>query len=362
MKKKLLSLALSLALCLGLSVPASAVKIDSPYDDGLPAYFLEGQEGSGKNWSYTYTPEGIDHLTLQGVKRWGINADRPMIIHLAPGSKNVIDRIEYSVPDPSERSKPQSITFTGTGELIIDLSDPMWDITTKQHGVFYGEFQEVYLNDGLTVTGGLKPGDNEPLTLSAPKDEGGNGMIREYIAGDKPARYLRIGPASSAVPETPAASSFTDVAADSPYAEAVQWAVGQKITSGKTAVTFGPGDTCTVSHILTFLWRASGRPGDKGDERAAVAAWAQGLGIDTGNLSTPCTRSMAVLYMWKAAGSPAPAKTASFADVPSGADYASAVSWAVEKGITNGTGGDTFSPGGTCTRGQIVTFLYRASK
>lgn len=68
---------------------------------------------------------------------------------------------------------------------------------------------------------------------------------------------------------------------------------------------------------------------------------------------------MAVAYLWKAAGSPAPSKAASFADVPAGADYADAVSWALEKGVTNGTGGNTFSPGNACIRGQIVTFLYR---
>ena len=71
---------------------------------------------------------------------------------------------------------------------------------------------------------------------------------------------------------------------------------------------------------------------------------------------------MAVSYLWKAAGSPAPSKSASFSDVSASADYARAVAWAVEKGITNGTGGGKFSPANTCTRGQIVTFLYRASK
>ena len=136
---------------------------------------------------------------------------------------------------------------------------------------------------------------------------------------------------------------------------------GEKITNGKTATTFGPGDTCTVSHILTFLYRAEKGAGS-GNERAAVTAWANGLGIDTSNLSASCTRAMAVTYMWIAAGSPAPSKTASFTDVDADAEYAQAVAWAVEKGVTTGTSADAFSPDKTCTRGQIVTFLFRASK
>lgn len=352
MKKKLLSLALALALCLGLTVPALAVNRASfRLSDGDGNTWVEpsAENTSGNGWTYDPNPGGIPVLTLNGLhsKEGTISIEDSMIIELAPGSKSTLASLDFS------RSKGAipSVTIQGSGELILDF-------TVYQMNAFDGYFSELKFADNLTVTGGRNQGAASPLTLSQP-DQYGFSFLTD---GKESAFYVRIGPAASAVPETPAASGFTDVAADSPYAEAVQWAVGQKITSGKTAVTFGPGDTCTVSHILTFLWRASDRPGDKGDERAAVAAWAQGLGIDTGNLSAPCTRSMAVLYMWKAAGSPAPAKTASFADVPSGADYASAVSWAVEKGITNGTGGDTFSPGGTCTRGQIVTFLYRASK
>lgn len=135
--------------------------------------------------------------------------------------------------------------------------------------------------------------------------------------------------------------------------------MGRQITNGVTPTTFGPGNTCTTSHILTFLWRANGRPGGAGDEKAAVTAWATGLGIDASDLNAPCTRANAVTYMWKAAGSPEPTQTASFTDVAADAPYASAVSWAVEQGVTKGTSGTAFSPYDTCTRDQIVTFLCR---
>lgn len=170
---------------------------------------------------------------------------------------------------------------------------------------------------------------------------------------------------------TPAKSAFTDVAATAYYAQPVQWAVEKGITDGKTATTFAPGETCSQAQILTFLWRAAGSPepagtvemeGFTGTEYYYKAAqWAAERDMVGGefNPSAPCTRAMAVTYMWKQAGSPS-AAPASFTDVPAGADYAQAVAWAVEKGVTDGTGNNQFSPAQTCTRGQIVTFLYRA--
>lgn len=156
------------------------------------------------------------------------------------------------------------------------------------------------------------------------------------------------------------AAGFSDVADSSPFAPAIAWAVEKGVTKGTTPTTFGPGNTCTASHILTFLWRAAGRPGDTGNERAAVSAWASGLGIDVSDLSAPCTRAAAVTDIWRAQGCPAAKEAASFRDVSPSAPYAPAVSWAVEAGVTNGTGNGTFSPEAVCTRGQIVTFLYRA--
>ena len=170
---------------------------------------------------------------------------------------------------------------------------------------------------------------------------------------------LALTLALTLVPAALAAGQFTDVADTSPYAASIAWAVEKQITNGTTPTTFGPGNTCTTSHILTFLWRANGRPGDEGDEKAAVTAWANSLDIDASDLNAPCTRANAVTYMWKAAGSPAPAETAQLDALAADAPYASAVSWAVEKGVTKGTSDTAFSPYDTCTRGQIVTFLCR---
>ncbi len=167
--------------------------------------------------------------------------------------------------------------------------------------------------------------------------------------------------------EAPAAPKFTDVAADSPFAKAIDWAVAEGITTGKTETTFGPSDTCTVSHIITFLWRANGKPGaaEGVSDRDAAAKWAveQKLIGEDQDVSAPCTRVMAVGFMWGVAGKPESKAELSFTDVDKEADYAGAIAWAVENKVTSGTGdGTTFEPEKSCTRGQIVTFLYRAAQ
>lgn len=157
-----------------------------------------------------------------------------------------------------------------------------------------------------------------------------------------------------------------DVAAGSPFAKAIDWAVAEGITTGKTETTFGPSETCTVSHILTFLWRASGKPGaaEGVKDRDAAAKWAveQELIAGDEDVNAFCTRMMAVSYLWKVAGKAEAEAEVSFTDVDKEAEYLPAIAWAVEKEITSGTGdGTTFEPEKTCTRGQIVTFLYRAA-
>lgn len=164
---------------------------------------------------------------------------------------------------------------------------------------------------------------------------------------------------------------FLDIQASAYYCEPVLWAVEQGITSGTSATTFSPNNTCTNAQILTFLWRANNSP-EPGISnpfsnvssssyyyKAALWAYEKGLVSENSfNADTSCTRAMAVTYLWKLAGSPASGGN-SFSDVSSSASYAQAVAWAVNRGITSGTSATTFSPNTACTRGQIMTFLYR---
>ena len=157
---------------------------------------------------------------------------------------------------------------------------------------------------------------------------------------------------------------FADVANSDYFAVPVQWAVENSVTNGTGKGQFSPNQTCSQAQILTFLWRASGEPSSAGaaggtEYYAKAAQWAREQSLIDGTFApnAPCTRAMVVTYLWKLAGGPA-ASGAGFTDVP--AEDAQAVAWAVEKGVTNGTGGGKFSPDKTCTRGEIVTFLHRA--
>ena len=169
-----------------------------------------------------------------------------------------------------------------------------------------------------------------------------------------------------------APEGFSDVGQGDYFAEPVKWAVEKGITTGTSATTFSPNETCTTAQILTFLWRANGSPAPTisnpfsdvaaGDYYRDAAVWAYEKGLVSGSAfggDTPATRAATVTYLWKLAGSP-DVSAASFSDVAETADYAAAVAWAVKEGVTSGTGADTFSPDEACTRGQIVTFLYRA--
>ena len=168
-------------------------------------------------------------------------------------------------------------------------------------------------------------------------------------------------------------TSFIDVKAGDYFESSVKWAVEKKITTGTTATTFSPEETCTRAQILTFLWRAQGSPKASGknpfsdvstnDYFYDAAVWANEKGmVDGGKFlgDTPCTRSSTVTYIWQSSDSPDAASTGAFVDVAADADYAKAVAWAVAQGITSGTSATTFSPDEICSRAQIVTLLYRA--
>ena len=144
------------------------------------------------------------------------------------------------------------------------------------------------------------------------------------------------------------------------------------VTAGTSPTTFSPDLTCTTAQILTFLFRANGSPlhsfenpftdVKESDYFYNAATWAGELGLVDGQTfggNSPCTRSDTVTYLWKLAGQPKASASVDFSDVSADADYAQAVAWAVEQGVTAGTSDTTFSPDATCTRGQIATFLYR---
>ena len=175
-------------------------------------------------------------------------------------------------------------------------------------------------------------------------------------------------------------SGFSDVKSNAYYAKPVAWAVENEITNGTSPTTFSPDATCTRGQVVTFLWRAAGSEKPTSSESPFVdvkstkaapfyydaVLWAVENKITSGTSKTTfspndgCTRGQVVTFLWRAAGSPEPKnKTNPFKDVKEGSFYYKAVLWAVENEITKGTSSTTFAPEATCTRGQIVTFLYR---
>ena len=174
-------------------------------------------------------------------------------------------------------------------------------------------------------------------------------------------------------------TEFIDVAADAYFYQPVLWALEKKVTNGTSEITFSPDDKCSTAQILTFLWRAAGSPILKENEVIKfadvrgtdyfymAAQWAKKNGMVEHYALYPnksCNRMMSVYYIWCAAGKPACSASLKFTDLnkPEHENYKEAIAWAVEQGITNGTSETTFSPGSTCTRGQIVTFLWRAAQ
>ena len=177
----------------------------------------------------------------------------------------------------------------------------------------------------------------------------------------------------------PQTGVFVDVATGSYYEDAVDWAVENGITKGTDDSHFSPDGICTRAQAVTFLWRAAGSPQPEtrampftdvpvGSYYYDAVLWAVENGITKGTSDTTfspnmtCTRAQIVAFLWRSEKSPAAGTANPFADVKSTAYYADAVLWAVKENITKGTTSTTFSPNADCTRAQIVTFLWRCKK
>ena len=177
----------------------------------------------------------------------------------------------------------------------------------------------------------------------------------------------------------PQTGVFVDVATGSYYEDAVDWAVENGITKGTDDTHFSPDGICTRAQAVTFLWRAAGSPKPEtrtmpftdvpvGSYYYDAVLWAVENGITKGTSDTTfspnitCTRAQIVAFLWRSEKSPAAGTANPFADVKSTAYYADAVLWAVKENITKGTTSTTFSPNADCTRAQIVTFLWRCKK
>ena len=235
---------------------------------------------------------------------------------------------------------------------------------------------------GTTITLTVDPDKGYVLDTLTVLD----GKDKEIKLTEKNGKYTFTMPASKVTvaamfkaEQSTGKNPFTDVPAGSYYEDAVIWAVDKGITTGTSATTFNPNGICTRAQAVTFLWRAAGSPAAKsavmpftdvkaGSYYETAVLWAVENGITKGTSDTmfspdaTCTRAQIVTFLWRSQKSPAAGTANPFADVKSTAYYADAVLWAVKEDITKGTTNTTFSPNADCTRSQIVTFLWRCKK
>ena len=391
---------LALVLCLGL-LPMTALAEE---DSGKFDVIFDAHPG-------TFSPNGT---TLMTVQTTGPKVEEPAVKPVYPGHTfdGWFTQDGKPISDVTFTEKTSVVakwTKEGSGseenkdgpftvKFDLNCKNPKQDEIPKEKTVVKGDI--VGLPDGSKLTAPAsnyefyawciegKDGKLYPWKESNPVTED----MTLYAGWVKKGTAVKTGQALPEVtepskpttqnPETTVITDFHDVPANSPFLDSIVWAVKQGVTNGKTATTFGPGDPCTRAQIVTFLWRAAGSPEPKLTETQYVdvtdpgayyykaVQWAAEMGMEESGTFDPhetCSRVTAVYFIWTAFGRPESTAKASFEDVQEPErgqwywpDLPDAVDWAVEKGVTTGKTATTFGPGDPCTRGQIVTFLYRA--
>ena len=272
----------------------------------------------------------------------------------------------------------QTIAMTYRKSSGGDDSDPTYAIEVGKdirNGTVTANRRYAERGDTVTIT--VKPDDGFKLDDLTVTDKNGKELKLTDKGNGKytftmPAGKVEINAAFVKEVET---SPFSDVSTSAYYYEAVKWAQEKGITGGIGNGLFGPNQPCTRAQIVTFLWRAAGSPEPKSMSSfsdvsadsyyAKAVAWAVENGITTGtgdgkfSPDATCTRAQSVTFLFRAIGKLVDSK-AEFSDVLTDSYYANAVAWAVENGVTNGIGDGLFGPDNSCTRAQIVTFLFRA--
>ena len=275
-----------------------------------------------------------------------------------------------------------TVTLNASWSYISSGSsyDPTYSVSTPsktEHGTVTVSPKSASKGDTVTVT--VKPDSGYVLETLTVTDKNGNELTLKDKGNGKytftmPAGKVEVK--ATFMEDNSMLNFFYDVPNNAYFYEAVKWAVENGITTGVGNDLFAPEQPCTRAQIVTFLWRAAGSPEPKdaasgmsdvvsGSYYEKAVAWAIENGITTGTTTSTfspdatCTRAQAVTFLARALKAKA-ASAAEFSDVPTGSYFADAVAWAAANGVTEGIGGGLFGSDNDCTRGQIVTFLYRA--
>ena len=272
------------------------------------------------------------------------------------------------------------VTRPSSGSSSSSSYDPTYSVSTPsktEHGTVTVSPKSASKGDTVTVT--VKPDSGYVLETLTVTDKNGNELTLKDKGNGKytftmPAGKVEVK--ATFMEDNSMLNFFYDVPNNAYFYEAVKWAVENGITTGVGNDLFAPEQPCTRAQIVTFLWRAAGSPEPKGAASGMTdvvsgsyyekaVAWAIENGITTGTTTSTfspdatCTRAQAVTFLARALKAKA-ASAAEFSDVPTGSYFADAVAWAAANGVTEGIGGGLFGSDNDCTRGQIVTFLYRA--
>ena len=341
---------------------------------------------------------GINHPTFEWDK-WHISADYSAVDAAIAAAKAIDSNLysNYAVVEKAiaavdrTKSKAEQAEVDAMAQAIEDAinalvrrssggddSDPTYAIEVGKdirNGTVTANRRYAERGDTVTIT--VKPDDGFKLDDLTVTDKNGKELKLTDKGNGKytftmPAGKVEINAAFVKEVET---SPFSDVSTSAYYYDAVKWAQEKGITGGIGNGLFGPNQPCTRAQIVTFLWRAAGSPvvnyamnmTDVAEDAyyAGAVRWALSEGITTGtgdgkfSPDTTCTRAQSVTFLFRAIGKLVDSK-AEFSDVLTDSYYANAVAWAVENGVTNGIGNGLFGPDNSCTRAQIVTFLYRA--
>ena len=314
-----------------------------------------------------YTDESVTALN---------NAKANVVRGKALANQSEVDAMAKAIEDAIKAlvEKPSS----GGGSSSGGSSSPSYSVTTPgktENGTVTVSPRSAEKGDSVTIT--VKPDSGYQLDDLVVTDKSGKELKLTDKGNGKytftmPASKVEINATFVKEVET---SPFSDVSTSAYYYEAVKWAQEKGITGGIGNGLFGPNQPCTRAQIVTFLWRAAGSPEPKAMSSfadvsmdayyAKAVAWAVENGITTGtgdgkfSPDATCTRAQSVTFLFRAIGKLVDSK-AEFSDVLADSYYANAVDWAVENGVTNGIGDGLFGPDNSCTRAQIVTFLFRA--
>ena len=352
----------------GTTVPVSNAMLNGkPITVKLPLPTVDGK---------LFTPKQIKHTSSDGSVEYFLDTQKT-------GAKTFEikdDCAVFKITKFSTFELSGKVTYVAPSYSGGSSSDPTYSVSTPsktEHGTVTVSPKSASKGDTVTVT--VKPDSGYVLETLTVTDKNGNELTLKDKGNGKytftmPAGKVEVK--ATFMEDNSMLNFFYDVPNNAYFYEAVKWAVKNGITTGVGNDLFAPEQPCTRAQIVTFLWRAAGSPEPKGAASGMTdvvsgsyyekaVAWAIENGITTGTTTTTfspdvtCTRAQAVTFLARALKAKA-ASAAEFSDVPTGSYFADAVAWAAANGVTEGIGGGLFGSDNDCTRGQIVTFLYRA--